>query len=163
MLTSAVFYLMLYNGRILGISGILGGLVEKVFIRKSASPVQLNNDFHWRVSFVLGALIGSCFLYQYMRDTAYGIKNEYESNILLSGSKYSYACAGSLVGLGTRVGFGCTSGHMLCGLSRLSLRSMVATMVFFLSKATEVILAVRKKTIVATMDRNDNRDNPHNM
>ena len=109
-LASAIF--ILFNGRILGISGILGGLL---------SPRA--GDIGWRVSFFLGmaaaptvfALLAPAGLLSAPRiDASYGL----------------IVVAGLLVGLGTRYGSGCTSGHGVCGLSRLSPRSLVATLTF---------------------------------
>ena len=105
----AAAMLALFNGRIAGISGVLGGLFQ---------PVR--GDIGWRVAFVAG-LLSAPALY------------------LLSGMALSpqidagYAAlviAGLLVGVGTRYGSGCTSGHGVCGLSRLSGRSLAATAAF---------------------------------
>lgn len=109
-LASAIF--ILFNGRILGISGILGGLM---------SPRM--GDVGWRLSFLLGmaaapALVGwlapAGFVSAPRIDAGYGL----------------IVASGLLVGLGTRYGSGCTSGHGVCGLSRLSPRSLVATLTF---------------------------------
>jgi uncharacterized membrane protein YedE/YeeE len=101
-LASAIF--ILFNGRILGISGILGGLM---------SPRM--GDIGWRVFFFLGmAAAPAGFLSAPRIDASYGL----------------VVVAGLLVGLGTRYGSGCTSGHGVCGLSRLSPRSLVATLTF---------------------------------
>ncbi|MEO7010698.1 MAG: YeeE/YedE family protein [Caldimonas sp.] len=97
------------NGRIAGISGMLGGLLR-----------PMNGDLGWRVAFVLG-LVGAPLVYMLFAavphpqiDAGYG----------------ALAVAGLLVGVGTRYGSGCTSGHGVCGLSRLSLRSLAATAAF---------------------------------
>jgi uncharacterized membrane protein YedE/YeeE len=109
-LASAI--LILFNGRILGISGILGGLI---------TPRM--GDVGWRLSFLLGMaaapavfarLAPANFLSASRIDAGYGL----------------IAVAGLLAGLGTRYGSGCTSGHGVCGLSRLSPRSLVATLSF---------------------------------
>ncbi len=104
---TAMFALL--NGRIAGISGVIGGLLK---------PVQ--GDVAWRAAFVLG-LIGAPLLYLLFSspptsqiDAGYG----------------GLVIAGLLVGIGTRYGSGCTSGHGVCGLSRLSTRSLVATAAF---------------------------------
>ena len=104
---AAMFALL--NGRIAGISGVIGGLLK---------PVQ--GDVAWRAAFVLG-LIGAPLLYLLFSspppsqiDAGYG----------------GLVIAGLLVGIGTRYGSGCTSGHGVCGLSRLSTRSLVATAAF---------------------------------
>ena len=105
---SAAMFVLL-NGRIAGISGILGGLLR---------PVK--GDFSWRLAFVLG-LIASPLIYALIRvvprphiDASWG----------------ALVLAGLLVGVGTRNGSGCTSGHGVCGLSRLSPRSLAATIAF---------------------------------
>ena len=105
----AVAMFALLNGRIAGISGVLGGLL---------APTR--GDVLWRVAFVLG-LVGSPLVYACLAeppqpdiDAGYGL----------------LIIAGLLVGIGTRYGSGCTSGHGVCGLSRLSPRSIVATVSF---------------------------------
>jgi len=106
-LASALFILV--NGRILGISGILGGLL----LPKGA-------DAGWRVAFLLGMLAAPVTLAWIAPAdliTAPTIDAGYEAVVI----------AGLLVGYGTRLGSGCTSGHGVCGLSRLSPRSLVAT------------------------------------
>ncbi|WP_372965116.1 YeeE/YedE family protein [Marinobacter sp.] len=105
---SAASFLLL-NGRIAGISGILGGLLT-----------PMRNDIIWRVAFLAG-LIGAPIIWQLFADLpAIEINAGYPAIIM----------AGLLVGLGTRYASGCTSGHGVCGLSRLSLRSLVATLSF---------------------------------
>jgi len=109
-LASALFILV--NGRILGISGILGGLL----LPKGA-------DAGWRVAFLLGMLAAPVTLAWIAPAdliTAPTIDAGYEAVVI----------AGLLVGYGTRLGSGCTSGHGVCGLSRLSPRSLVATLSF---------------------------------
>ena len=106
-LAAALF--ILFSGRVLGISGIVGGLLRP---RKG--------DAGWRLAFVLGMLVAPS-LYalfagplQPRIDAGWGM----------------VVVAGLLVGVGTRYGSGCTSGHGVCGLSRLSPRSLVATLAF---------------------------------
>ena len=106
-LASAVFILV--NGRILGISGIVGGL-----LRPQA------RDAGWRVSFLLG-LLAAPLLYAM---AAGSITPRIDAGWV------TVVIAGVLVGVGTRYGSGCTSGHGVCGLSRLSPRSLVATLAF---------------------------------
>ncbi len=106
-LASALFILI--NGRILGISGIVGGL-----LRPRAG------DTSWRLLFVLG-LFAAPLLYGL-------VTNLPQSRV--EASWITVVIAGILVGLGTRIGSGCTSGHGVCGLSRLSPRSVIATMTF---------------------------------
>ncbi len=109
-LASAAF--ILFNGRILGISGILGGLL---------SP--RSGDIGWRIAFVLGIVAApllSTLVFPVDLIAAPRIEAGYAS----------IALAGLLVGFGTRYGSGCTSGHGVCGLSRLSPRSLLATLTF---------------------------------
>lgn len=105
---SAAMFILL-NGRILGISGIVGGLL---------SPKQ--GDVGWRLLFVLGVLSAPF---------AYGLFTELPVRQIDAGSVV-LVVAGLLVGIGTRIGSGCTSGHGVCGLSRLSPRSLIATLTF---------------------------------
>ncbi len=106
-IASALFILV--NGRILGISGIVGGLL---------SPKA--GDVAWRVAFVLG-LLAAPMLYA-------GLRGPWE--VRIDAGWGTVVAAGLLVGIGTRYASGCTSGHGVCGLSRLSPRSLVATMSF---------------------------------
>jgi len=106
--TAAAMFVLL-NGRIAGISGVLGGLFR-----------PSRGDLAWRLAFLLG-LIGAPAIYALVAvlprpqiDAGYG----------------ALVAAGLLVGIGTRYGSGCTSGHGVCGLSRLSLRSLAATLAF---------------------------------
>ncbi|MCM0043858.1 MAG: YeeE/YedE family protein [Burkholderiaceae bacterium] len=104
---SALF--ILANGRIAGISGILGGLLR---------PVR--GDLGWRLAFLLGLVASPALVYVFMPYHPPTI--DADTGTLIA--------AGLLVGLGTRYGSGCTSGHGVCGLSRLSPRSLVATLAF---------------------------------
>ena len=106
---SAVF-LMLSNGRIAGISGIFSGTV-----------FADRGERAWRISFVIG-LIAAPLLYQLISGNSPAFDMQASWPLIIVG--------GLLVGFGTRLGSGCTSGHGVCGLSRLSLRSMVAVLVF---------------------------------
>jgi len=110
--------MLLLEGKIAGISGIFAGMLRPV-----------SNDTAWRACFVAGLLAGGMLLRVFM-PTAYdfGIIRSYGVLIV----------AGLLVGFGTRLGNGCTSGHGVCGISRLSARSMVATAVFISSGAITV-------------------------
>ena len=105
----AVAALILLNGRIAGISGIVGGLFKR---RKG--------DVEWRIAFVAG-LIAAPLVWQLFVSLP---------PIRIEGSYAAMAIAGLAVGIGTRYGSGCTSGHGVCGLSRLSPRSIIATLVF---------------------------------
>lgn len=106
-LATALFVLL--NGRIAGISGVLGGLLK-----------PLAGDVLWRVAFVAGLIVAPLVYTLVSVVPAVQIDAEYGALI----------AAGLLVGVGTRYGAGCTSGHGVCGLSRLSLRSLVATATF---------------------------------
>ena len=105
----AVALLLVLNGRIAGISGILGGLLAP---RKG--------DTAWRVAFVAG-LAGAPLVYALFAVVP---------TLRIDADAHALALAGLLVGIGTRYGSGCTSGHGVCGLSRLSPRSLVATLAF---------------------------------
>lgn len=107
----AAALLLLLNGRISGISGIVGGLL-----------VPRNTDAGWRLVFVAGLLLGALV---YMLATGGAIPVRMQASVPV------LVAAGLLVGFGTRLGSGCTSGHGLCGVARLSKRSIVATSVFF--------------------------------
>ncbi len=106
--------LLLLNGQIAGISGILGGLVRP-------QP----NETSWRALFVVGLLVGGLALLA-LRPSSFGA-----SPVSLPMA----VVAGLFVGMGTRLGSGCTSGHGVCGLSRLSRRSLAATMTFMATGA----------------------------
>lgn len=106
---AAAAMFLLLNGRIAGISGILGGL-----LRPKAG------DTGWRVAFVLG-LVAAPLVYQLAAPLP---------AVQIDAGTALLVVAGLLVGVGTRYGSGCTSGHGVCGLSRLSPRSMVATAAF---------------------------------
>ena len=106
-LASALFILV--NGRILGISGILGGLLT---LKRS--------DAGWRAAFMLGMLAAPATL-------AWVVPSDLLSAPRIEAGYALVVIAGLLVGFGTRLGSGCTSGHGVCGLSRLSPRSWVAT------------------------------------
>ncbi|MEF8699378.1 MAG: YeeE/YedE family protein [Candidatus Accumulibacter sp. UW20] len=105
----AVTLFALVNGRIAGISGIIGGLLR-----------PRPGDVGWRLAFVLGLLLAPLF---------YRIFGSLPETSIETGPGL-IILAGLLVGLGTRYGAGCTSGHGVCGLSRRSPRSMVATLAF---------------------------------
>ncbi|ARF48513.1 YeeE/YedE family protein [Pantoea stewartii] len=109
---AAAGLLVLFCGRIAGISGILGGLLK----RQSA-------DKPWRFAFIAG-LVSSPLVFQLFSALP---------AIDIDASWGRLVLAGLLVGLGARLGSGCTSGHGVCGLSRLSPRSLVATLVFMLT------------------------------
>ena len=105
----AAAMLVLLNGRVAGISGIVGGLLR---------PARGN--IAWRAAFVLG-LVGAPLVYTLFAALP---------RVQIEASFGALIAAGLLVGIGTRVGSGCTSGHGVCGLSRLSPRSLAATLTF---------------------------------
>ena len=105
----AVSLFVLVNGRIAGISGIVGGLLR-----------PRTGDVVWRFAFVAGLILAPL---------VYAIATTLPS-IDIAASDPTLILAGVLVGIGTRYGAGCTSGHGVCGLSRLSPRSIVATVTF---------------------------------
>jgi uncharacterized membrane protein YedE/YeeE len=109
-LSAAVF--VLFNGRIAGISGILGGLLE-----------WPKGDVAWRVAFLAG-LIGAPLVYGAVLTLP---------EVRIDADIPTLIIAGLLVGVGTRYGSGCTSGHGVCGLSRMSPRSLVATAAFMIA------------------------------
>lgn len=102
--------LLLVNGKIAGISGVMNGIM---------SPKK--GDYSWRLLFALGMVVGGL-----VSVIAFGVEVPSTANI----STGLVIAAGLLVGIGTRLGNGCTSGHGICGIGRLSKRSIVATCVF---------------------------------
>ena len=105
----AAALLILFNGRIAGISGILGGLLR-----------PRSGDLGWRIAFLTG-LIGTPLLWQLWQALP---------PVQVDAGTPALIVAGLLVGVGVRYGAGCTSGHGVCGLSRLSPRSLAATIAF---------------------------------
>jgi hypothetical protein len=105
----AAVLLALFNGRIAGISGIVGGLLRPSF-----------PDWTWRAAFLAGLMVAPTVYRLFAGPSELTIEAGYPTLVV----------AGFLVGLGTRYGSGCTSGHGVCGMSRLSPRSVVATLVF---------------------------------
>jgi uncharacterized protein len=107
------------TGRLAGVSGIAGGLL----------PVK-RGDWEWRALFIGGLVAGGLVL-RWLQPQALGTP---------PGTPLVLALAGLLVGFGTRLGGGCTSGHGVCGVGRLSRRSLVAVLVFMLTGAVTVAL-----------------------
>ncbi|NHQ94154.1 YeeE/YedE family protein [Janthinobacterium lividum] len=105
----AAALLILFNGRIAGISGIVGGLLR-----------PRSGDLGWRIAFLAG-LIGTPLLYPLWQALP---------PVQIDAGTSTLIVAGLLVGVGVRYGAGCTSGHGVCGLSRLSPRSLAATCAF---------------------------------
>lgn len=111
--------LALLNGRIAGISGIVGGLLARV-----------PGDMAWRVLFITG-MLASPLVYRLLAPLP---------PIDIEASPWLLALAGFVVGMGSRYGAGCTSGHGICGISRVSPRSIVATLVFMASGVATVFV-----------------------
>ena len=118
--TAAALFVLL-NGRIAGISGVLGGLLR---------PVK--GDVAWRAAFVIGLIVAPLIYLLFGSPPKPRIDADFGALVL----------AGLLVGVGTRYGAGCTSGHGVCGLSRLSPRSLVATAAF-MAAGFVTVLAIR--------------------
>ena len=112
-------------GRIAGISGIVGNL----WMPGSRTP---QNDRAWRVAFLIGLVAGPVL---------WGVAGGSVPVLQLPSSPALLITAGLLVGFGTRLGSGCTSGHGVCGLARLSPRSLVATAVFMTTAIVTVFVS----------------------
>ena len=121
MIGTASALLMAFNGRVAGISGILGGLLSRW------SP-----DQWWRLTFLLGLVLGGGAAYHWAPEAVIDITENGTMQVL---------AAGLLVGLGTRIGSGCISGHGVCGIGRLSIRSLIATLVFVESGMLKVFFS----------------------
>ena len=106
----AAVLLLVANGRIAGISSIIGGLLTRP-----------TTDIGWRIAFVCGLGLGACS-YRLIAGEWFAVDSAATWPVML--------IAGLFVGFGTRMGGGCTSGHGVCGLSRLSPRSLAATLAF---------------------------------
>lgn len=115
----ATVALVLILGRIAGISGILGGLLR-----------PSKNDVGWRVAFIAGLIVAPL---------AYSLVTPLPALQIDAGTPLLIA-AGLLVGIGTRYGSGCTSGHGVCGLSRFSPRSLAATLAYMTAGFVTVFL-----------------------
>ena len=118
---AAAFILMLTKGRIMGVSGILAGLL----------PPNSSFELFWRLAFIAGIIAGPLLL------ARFGLYNIEAVAVAEGGILY---LAALLVGLGTAIGSGCTSGHGICGLSRLSVRSMMAVATFVLAGVLAVFV-----------------------
>lgn len=110
--------LAVFNGRVAGISGILGGLLDGE-----------RANLTWRAAFVAG-LIGAGFL---------GLKLV-SPDVMIAADWPTLVIGGLLVGIGTRLGSGCTSGHGVCGMARGSIRSIAATVVYITVAVTTVFV-----------------------
>ena len=116
--------LMAFHGRIAGLSGIFGGLL-------TTSP---GAEFSWRLLFIIGLLAGAALT------ALAGLFDA--SAIAFAGTPVTTVIGGLLVGAGTALGSGCTSGHGICGMARLSQRSLAATSVF-MGAAIATVFIVR--------------------
>ncbi len=117
--TGGAVYL-LFNGRIMGASGIIGGLVD-----------GSGHSTKWeRLLFLLGVAVLPIILMPFYR----------EVNTHVTDNMIVLVAAGLLVGIGTRIANGCTSGHGVCGMSRLSVRGLVATICYILAGGVGVII-----------------------
>jgi len=117
---AAATLFVLLNGRVLGVSGIVGGLFGGTA-----------GELPGRVALIAGIVLGPLL---------YGAAGGVVPAIIVSDSLLLLAIAGLLVGFGTRLGSGCTSGHGVCGLARLSVRSLTATGVFFATAGVTVFI-----------------------
>ena len=113
--------LMAFNGRIAGISGVFSGI--------AFAP---RGDKLWRILFVVGLVIAP-LIYQVISGRAPAFNLDANTPLIITG--------GLLVGFGTRLGSGCTSGHGICGISRLSPRSIVSVLIFMAAGVLTVMAA----------------------
>ena len=109
-------------GRIAGISGVLGGIFKSSEL----------NDKYWRIVFLVGLIVMPLILIRFMPDLNVA---EFKTR------GWTIMLAGVIVGVGTQLGNGCTSGHGVCGNARLSERSFIATLVFMATGIATVFLA----------------------
>jgi uncharacterized protein len=116
---SSASVLLLFNGRIAGISGMIN------------SAITFTKEEVWRWIFILGMLLGGV-LYEYVLAPQPTPKSTFAPLAMIFG--------GLLVGFGTRMGSGCTSGHGVCGLGRLSVRSLVAVLIFLITAIFTVFI-----------------------
>ena len=120
----AALILMLAKGRVMGVSGILAGLLSR----------PTSTDWSWRLVFVIGTLLGPLLLVALRGGTGIEVVQVAEGGQLL--------LAAFLVGLGTAIGSGCTSGHGICGLARFSLRSLAAVITFVATGVATVFVTL---------------------
>jgi len=116
----SVSLLLLFNGRMAGISGIMNGL----FMAPKKEEL-------WRGLFLIGLILGA-YIFQLLTDNSLQLRNDYPFLLIVLG--------GFLVGFGTRMGNGCTSGHGICGIATFSIRSITATIIFMLSGMVTVFI-----------------------
>ncbi|WP_105902083.1 YeeE/YedE family protein [Vibrio gangliei] len=115
--------LLLFKGKIAGISGILSGALTRN-----------NSDRNWRIQFLIGLMLGGFITNGLMQPSFSHIPTQYSSTFVMM------LFAGLMVGIGTKLGNGCTSGHGICGMGRFSFRSIVATLTFMLVAAVVVFI-----------------------
>lgn len=116
----AATIMLLFNGRVTGISGIVGGMLNRN-----------SSDKSWRFLFLAGLILGGFFLKFFYPQVF---------TLISTAGTVDYIIAGFLVGVGTLLGNGCTSGHGVCGISRLSPRSIIATVTFISAGILSVLL-----------------------
>ena len=116
----SVTIMLFFNGRITGVSGIIAGLLT-----------PKTGEWLWRLVFLIGMIAGSTF-FVYLYPETFIPRTGFPTSLLVIG--------GLLVGFGTKLGSGCTSGHGICGIAQLSPRSIVATVIFMLSGAITVFI-----------------------
>jgi len=120
MIGGAALLLMAFNGRVAGVSGVLGGVLD-----------ARADDVSWRLSFVAGLVLGA-LAYQALGGSLAAVRIEAGWPLVIAG--------GLLVGFGTHRGRGCTSGHGVCGNALLSPRSLAATLVFMAAGVATVFV-----------------------
>lgn len=116
----AATLMLFFTGRVTGISGIVGGVIS------SKTP-----DKTWRILFLVGLILGGYVL---------KILQPEMFTVISSATSSDYVLAGFLVGFGTLMGNGCTSGHGVCGISRFSPRSIIATITFITAGIISVVV-----------------------
>ncbi len=109
----AAAMLMLFNGKIAGISGITKGIISK----DCPTPQERN----WRIFFIVGIMLGGVVITMFLPDMTAKVHSFNYIQLII---------AGLLVGVGTAIGNGCTSGHGVCGLGRRSIRSLASVLTF---------------------------------
>jgi uncharacterized membrane protein YedE/YeeE len=117
----AAVLLMAFHGRIAGMTGIVAGVIP-----------PLGSDWAWRAAFLAGAIIAPAFIVAIAGGDAIGFASPMPVAWLIAG--------GLIVGIGVTFGGGCTSGHGVCGIARLSARSVVATLTFMATTAATVFI-----------------------
>lgn len=127
----AAALLMLFNGRIMGVSGIAGTFINMLFTPQARTAQS--GEFYWRGFFLFGMILGGILLSKFT--------NTFVEAAMVTSNPAVIIAAGLLVGVGTRMGWGCTSGHGICGIARFSGRSVIATIVFIAAGMVAVAVA----------------------